>query len=76
MALHSCFLLAVSHKITIFVTKFRRNMDSAAQKIASSIEAIGKGKIFLGLLDGSVPDIPLQKNDVLFIPSRQDYVTE
>lgn len=29
-----------------------------------------------GLLDGSVPDIPLQKNDVLFIPSRQDYVTE
>ena len=51
-------------------------MDSAAQKIASSIEAIGKGKIFLGLLDGSVPDIPLQKNDVLLIPSRQDYVTE
>ncbi len=29
-----------------------------------------------GLLEGSVPDIPLQKNDVLFIPSRQDYVTE
>ncbi len=29
-----------------------------------------------GLLEGSVPDIPLQKNDVLYIPSRQDYVTE
>lgn len=29
-----------------------------------------------GLLDGTVPDIPLKKNDVLFIPSVQDYVTE
>ena len=40
------FLSAMSHKVTIFVTKFRRNMDSAAQKIASSIEAMDKGKIF------------------------------
>ncbi len=29
-----------------------------------------------GLLDGSAPDVPLKKNDVLFIPSMQDYVTE
>ena len=40
------FLSVMSHKVTIFATKFRRNMDSAAQKIASSIEAMDKGKIF------------------------------
>ena len=29
-----------------------------------------------GLLDGSVPDIPLKKNDVVFIPSRQETITD
>ena len=27
------------------------------------------------LIDGTAADIPLQKNDVVFIPSRSDYVT-
>jgi hypothetical protein len=36
----------MSHKIAIFVTKFKRDMNSAAQKIGSSIETIGRGKIF------------------------------
>ncbi len=29
-----------------------------------------------GLLEGRVPDVPLKKNDVLYIPSRQDDVTD
>ena len=29
-----------------------------------------------GILDGSVPDIPLKKNDVLFVASRRDNITE
>ena len=28
------------------------------------------------LIEGSIPDIPLRKNDVLFVPSRQDYITD
>ena len=28
-----------------------------------------------GLMDGTVADIPLQKNDVVYIPSRSDYIT-
>ncbi len=29
-----------------------------------------------GLLAGNVPDVPLKKNDVLYIPSRQDAITD
>lgn len=30
----------------------------------------------IGILNGTTPDIPLQKNDVLFIASRQDNITD
>jgi len=36
----------MSHKLTIFVTEFEKDMDSAAQKIENSIENSGRGKIF------------------------------
>ena len=36
----------MSHKIAIFVTKFKNDMNSAAQKIENSIENSGRGKIF------------------------------
>lgn len=29
-----------------------------------------------GILDGSVPDVPLKKNDILFVASRRDNLTE
>ena len=36
----------MSHKIAIFVTKFKNDMNNAAQKIENSIENSGRGKIF------------------------------
>ncbi len=36
----------MSHKIAIFVTKLKSDMNSAAQKIENSIENFGRGKIF------------------------------
>ncbi len=38
--------MEVSHKIAIFVTKFKRDMDSVSQRIECSIENSGRGKIF------------------------------
>lgn len=29
-----------------------------------------------GILDGTTPDVPLRKNDVLFVPSRNDLITD